>query len=68
MKLNLGSEYNFLKVNYAEIHNDIKYFLSESTKASDIEISKRFARAAIVFTAFYNDSSQNDTNIDSQTK
>lgn len=59
MKLNLGSEYSFLKVNYAEIHNDIKYFLSESTKASDIEISKRFARAAIVFTAFYVESLAN---------
>ncbi len=59
MKLNLGSEYSFLKVNYAEIHNDIKYFLSESTKASDIEISKRFARAAIVFIAFYVESLAN---------
>lgn len=53
MKLNVGSDYRFLKVNYAEIHNDIKFFLSESTKGSEIEISKRFARAAIVFTAFY---------------
>lgn len=52
MKLNVGSDYRFLKVNYAEIHNDIKFVLSESTKGSEIEISKRFARAVIVFTAF----------------
>jgi hypothetical protein len=59
MKLILRSEYRSLKANYAEIHNDIKYFLTESTKASDIEISKRFAKAAIVFTAFYVESLAN---------
>jgi hypothetical protein len=59
MTFSSGSEYAFLRANYAEILKDVKYFLSESNKASDLEISKRFARASIVFTAFYVESLAN---------
>ena len=59
LKLTPQSEYSFLQANYHEIHNDIKYFLLESDKAFDLEIGKRFARIAIILTAFYVESLAN---------
>jgi hypothetical protein len=59
MTMSSGSEYTFLRANYAEILKDVEYFLSESNKASDLIISKRFARVSIVFTAFYVESLSN---------
>jgi hypothetical protein len=59
MTFSSASEYAFMKANYDEILKDVKYFLSESNRASDPEISKRFARASIVFTAFYVESLAN---------
>jgi len=58
-KLRPTSEYFFSRPTYAEVQKDIDFFLSESQKAIDLIVSKRYARAAIVFTAFYVESLAN---------
>jgi hypothetical protein len=59
LKLSPASEYFFTRATCAEVRQDIDFFLSESQKATDLSISKRYARAAIVFTAFYVESLAN---------
>jgi hypothetical protein len=59
MKLIPSSEYYFLQPTYSEIKEDIDFFLSKSLRAKELKTKKRYARAVIVFTAFYVESLAN---------
>ena len=58
-KTSIASSNFFARANCVEIKKDLEFFLLKSQNAKDPVISKRYARSAIVFTAFYFESLAN---------